>query len=96
MKDTGHKTSWEGLVGPVIRILLLLVQVFFAISLCSAETRPGIPSIFKPESTPADSIYGLSLLHSALCSRKTAPAVMERTAGEELRSYLPIPFTWPL
>ena len=49
-------------MGPVIGILLLLAQVFFAVSLCSAETKPGIASIFKLKSTPADSIYGLSLL----------------------------------
>ena len=66
MKDTGHKTNWVRLARPVIGILLLLVQVFFAACLCSAETRPGIPSIFKPESTPADSIYSLSLLVLAI------------------------------
>jgi cytochrome c oxidase subunit 2 len=66
MKATGHKTNWGRLARPVIGILLLLVQVFFAVCLCSAETRPGIPSIFKPESTPADSIYSLSLLVLAI------------------------------
>ena len=66
MKDTRHTTNWGRLARPVIGILLLLVQVFFAVCLCSAETRPGIPSIFKPESTPADSIYGLSLLVLAI------------------------------
>jgi cytochrome c oxidase subunit 2 len=66
MKDTGHKTNWIRLARPVIGILLLLVQVFFTVCLCSAETRPGIPSIFKPESTPADSIYSLSLLVLAI------------------------------
>jgi len=66
MKATGHKTNWGRLAGPVIGILLLLVQVFFAVCLCSAETSPGIPSIFKPESTPADSIYSLSLLVLAI------------------------------
>ena len=63
---TGQKTNSGRLAGPVIGILLLLVEVFFAVCLCSAETRPGIPSIFKPESTPADSIYGLSLLVLAI------------------------------
>jgi cytochrome c oxidase subunit 2 len=66
MKDIGQKTNWARLAGPVIGILLLLVQVFFAVRLCSAETRLGIPSIFKPESTPADSIYSLSLLVLAI------------------------------
>jgi cytochrome c oxidase subunit 2 len=66
MKDTGQKTNWASPPGRVIGRLLLLVQVFFAVSLCSAQTTPGIPSIFKPESTPADSIYGLSLLVLAI------------------------------
>jgi cytochrome c oxidase subunit 2 len=66
MKDIGQKTNWARLAGPVIGILLLLVQVFFAVRLCSAETRLGIPSIFKPESTPADSIYSLSSLVLAI------------------------------
>ena len=66
MKNTEQKTNWGGLLGRVIGRLLLLVQVFFAVCLCSAKTRPGIPSIFEPESTPADSIYGLSLLVLAI------------------------------
>lgn len=66
MKATGKKANWGRLAGPAIGILLLLVEVFFVVCLCSAETRPGIPSIFKPESTPADSIYGLSLLVLAI------------------------------
>src|ERR1700758_1740916 len=66
MNDTGQKANWGRLGGLVLGILLLLVQVFSGFSLCSAETSPGIPSIFKPESTPADSIYGLSLLVLAI------------------------------
>ena len=62
MKDTEQKTNRRSSLASVIGRLLLLAQVFLAVSLCSAQTRPGIPSIFKPESTPADSIYGLSLL----------------------------------
>ncbi len=49
-------------MGPVAGILILLAAVLLAASLCSAASGPAVPSIFKPESTPADSIYGLSLL----------------------------------
>ena len=45
---------------------MLLAAVFLAASLCSGAAGPAVPSIFKPESTPADSIYGLSLLVLAI------------------------------
>src|ERR1700676_2485775 len=62
MKGSRQKTEWGRIAGPVAAILILLAAVFLAASLCSAASGPEIPSIFKPESTPADSIYGLSLL----------------------------------
>jgi cytochrome c oxidase subunit II len=62
MTGAEHKTEWRRIAGPVAGILILLAAVFLAASLCSAATGPAIPSIFRPESTPADSIYGLSLL----------------------------------
>jgi cytochrome c oxidase subunit II len=53
-----------GVVGRAANRLILLASAFLASSLCAtnAAIGPGIPSIFKPESTPADSVYGLSLL----------------------------------
>ena len=66
MKDTKHKAEWGKVAGPVFGILVLLAAVFLATSLCSGATGPAIPSIFKPESTPADSIYRLSLLVLAI------------------------------
>src|ERR1700686_3073447 len=62
MKKPMHEREWARIVGLVAGVLILLSAVFLAASLCSAATGPTIPSIFKPESTPADSIYRLSLL----------------------------------
>ena len=50
------------IVGPIAGMLILLAEVLLGTSLCSASSGPSIPNIFKPESTPADSIYRLSLL----------------------------------
>jgi cytochrome c oxidase subunit II len=47
---------------PTAGVLLLFAAALFAGGQCSAASGPAIPNIFKPESTPADSIYGLSLL----------------------------------
>src|ERR1700674_2447455 len=50
-------------VGRTIGVLVLLTGILLAAHLCVAES-PGsnpIPSIFKPHSTPAESIYHLSL-----------------------------------
>jgi cytochrome c oxidase subunit 2 len=55
---------WRAVAG----VLMLLAAVFLAASLCSAASNPAIPNIFKPESTPAKSIYGLSLLVLAITS----------------------------
>jgi cytochrome c oxidase subunit 2 len=61
-----HENEWGRTVGPVAGALVLLAEVLLAASLCSAASGPAIPSIFKPESTPANSIYGLSLLVLAI------------------------------
>jgi len=66
MIDTKNKTKWGRTAGAVAGILILLAEVLLATSLCSGATGPGIPSIFKPESTPADKIYGLSLMVLAI------------------------------
>src|SRR3984893_14133816 len=62
MRGLLHKTERERMAGLLAGMLLLLAAVFLAAGLCSAASGPAIPSIFKPESTPADSIYRLSLL----------------------------------
>ena len=49
-------------MGPAAGVAILLAAVLIAAGLCSAASGPAIPSIFNPESTPADSIYRLSLL----------------------------------
>ncbi len=66
MKNLTHEHERARVAGPVFGILLLLVAVFLATSLCSGATGPAIPSIFKPESTPADSIYHLSIFVLAI------------------------------
>ena len=66
MKGRKTKTEWRRIAWPVAGVVLLLAAVFLAASLCSAASGPAIPNIFKPESTPADSIYGLSLLVLAI------------------------------
>src|SRR3984957_5330701 len=53
----------SSVVGRTIGVLVLLTGILLAAHLCAAES-PGsnrIPSIFKPHSTPAESIYHLSL-----------------------------------
>ena len=50
-------------MGPVARMMAL---VFLAAGLCAAASGPSVPSIFKPESTPADSIYDLSVFVLAI------------------------------
>jgi cytochrome c oxidase subunit 2 len=62
MKGTAHRTERGRIAGTVAGLLILLAAVFLAASLCSAASGPAMPSIFKPESTPADSIYHLSVL----------------------------------
>src|SRR3984957_9785825 len=53
----------SSVVGRTIGVLVLLTGLLLAAHLCAAES-PGsnpIPSIFEPHSTPAESIYHLSL-----------------------------------
>jgi len=57
-----HEDKSGRAMGFAAGVLILLAAVLIAAGLCSAASGPAIPSIFKPESTPADSIYGLSLL----------------------------------
>src|ERR1700683_2594867 len=61
-----HENIWGRALRPVAGGLILPAVMLLSASLCSAASRPAIPSIFKPESTPADSIYRLSLLVLAI------------------------------
>jgi cytochrome c oxidase subunit 2 len=63
MWKASRRTEWAPVVGRVTGVLVLLVGVLFAAHLCAASPPPNdnpIPSIFEPQSTPADSIYHLS------------------------------------
>jgi cytochrome c oxidase subunit II len=66
MVNAKPKPEWGRIAGLLAGILTLLAAMFLATSLCSGATGPAIPSIFKPASTPADSIYRLSLLVLAI------------------------------
>jgi len=66
MKCARHQKVWGRVGGPVAGVFILLAGVLLAGSQCSAASGPAIPSIFKPESTPADSIYSLSVLVLAI------------------------------
>ena len=62
MKET-RKAEWGIVVDRVIGILVLVAGILFAAGLCVASPRGDnpIPSIFDPHSTPAQSIYHLSM-----------------------------------
>src|SRR5271169_775647 len=66
MKNLMHENERGRAIGPLAGVLILLAAVFLAVSLCSAASGPAIPSIFKPESTPAYSIYHLSIFVLAI------------------------------
>ena len=65
MKDTKRERKLGRVVGLAAGIAILLAALFLATSLCAAE-GPAIPSIFKPESTPADATYHLALFVLAI------------------------------
>jgi cytochrome c oxidase subunit 2 len=66
--------NWRGMASEVIRrraagILLLILGLLLAAGFCTAAT-PGdnpIPNIFDPQSTPADSLFHLSMFVLAIC-----------------------------
>jgi cytochrome c oxidase subunit II len=68
MRETTHKTDWDAVVGRAMGILVLLAGILFAAGLCAASPSSGnpVPSIFQPHSTPAQSIYHLSLFVLAI------------------------------
>jgi cytochrome c oxidase subunit 2 len=63
MHRTTHKTDWGVVVGRATGILVLLAGILFAAGLCNASPSDdnAVPSIFQPRSTPAESIYHLSV-----------------------------------
>jgi cytochrome c oxidase subunit 2 len=58
-----RNAKWEAVASRVAGILVILAGILFAAGLCAANapTDNPIPKIFEPHSTPADSIYHLSL-----------------------------------
>jgi cytochrome c oxidase subunit II len=68
MYRTTHKTDWGVVVGRATGILVLLAGILFAAGLCSASPSDdnAVPSIFQPHSTPAESIYHLSVFVLAI------------------------------
>jgi cytochrome c oxidase subunit II len=68
MHRTTYKTGWRVVVGRATGILVLLAGILFAAGLCNANPSDGnaVPSIFQPHSTPAESIYHLSVFVLAI------------------------------
>jgi cytochrome c oxidase subunit II len=68
MHSTTHKTDWRVVVGRATGILVLLAGLLFAAGLCNASPSDdnAVPSIFRPHSTPAESIYHLSVFVLAI------------------------------
>jgi cytochrome c oxidase subunit II len=68
MHRTKHKMDWGVVVGRATGILVLLAGILFASGLCNASPSDdnAVPSIFQPHSTPADSIYHLSVFVLAI------------------------------
>src|SRR5258707_1824215 len=63
MHKITDKAGWGVVVGRATGILVLLVGILFAAGLCTASPSDdnAVPSIFQPHSTPAESIYHLSV-----------------------------------
>src|SRR5271168_4208015 len=57
-----READWRAIAGRSVGILVLIVGVLLAASLCGASTPVNhpVPSIFDPHSTPAESIRHLS------------------------------------
>src|ERR1700736_2900568 len=57
-----HRAEWRVILGRATGIVVLLTGILLAAGLCTATPKPDnpIPSIFEPQSTPADSILHLS------------------------------------
>jgi cytochrome c oxidase subunit II len=57
-----YKSQWRTVLSRATGVLVILAGILLAAGLCTASPQPDnpIPSIFKPHSTPADSIVHLS------------------------------------
>ena len=61
--ETMRRADWRAISSRAAGVFILLAAVLLAASLCGASTPADhpVPSIFKPESTPADSVFHLSM-----------------------------------
>src|SRR5258708_39472871 len=68
MRQTPHKTEWGVVVGRSAGMLFLLAGIALAAGLCMANPPNDnpVPNIFEPHSTPAESIYHLSIFVLAI------------------------------
>jgi cytochrome c oxidase subunit 2 len=68
MLESTQGTEWGTIVGRAAGVLVLLTGILLAAGLCMASPQVAnpIPSIFKPHSTPAESIYHLSFFVLAI------------------------------
>jgi cytochrome c oxidase subunit II len=68
MRETSHKTESGVIVGRLAGVLLLLAGILLATGLCMANPSGdhSVPNIFDPHSTPAESIFHLSVFVLAL------------------------------
>src|SRR5689334_16730561 len=58
---TMQRADWPAIISRVAGVALLLTGVLLAAGLCTATPQDNsVPSIFKPESTPADWVFHLS------------------------------------
>jgi cytochrome c oxidase subunit 2 len=62
MTHITHKTGWRAVVVRALEIIVSVAGVLLLVATCAANPSPDnpVPSIFKPQSTPADSIKHLS------------------------------------